>query len=285
MPNVLILGSSGQLGSELKRRFAEKKIPFVTLKRAEFDIASDEPSQKIPAKNLTHIINCTAFHDLPACEKKPELAHATNATGPGKLAAFCNKINATLFHISTDFVFDGEKRTPYTEGDAVGPINVYGESKAGGEKLIRENLAKHFIFRTSHVFGLTPPSGKQYNLIDILYSRARDAGLVQAVNDQTVSPTAAKDIALAVCHFIKNNITDFGTYHCAGLGGTSIFGLAQFIITQMKLSAKVQAVSHTTLNPCIKRPLYSVLDVTKIARHFKMRPWQDMVTDYLREKY
>lgn len=225
------------------------------------------------------VINCTAYTAVDEAEKNRDLAFRINAGAVGELAKLCKKIDAVLIHFSTDYVFDGRKADGYKEDDLTGPINVYGESKLAGEKLLKENLQKFYLIRTSWLFG---KNGK--NFVDTMLKFGENAVKnnteLKVVNDQIGSPTYTHDLVKAVIgNFVENNSKlPFGIYHLTNSGICSWYDFAKKIFEIKKMSVRILPVTIDQFPRTAKRPSYSILLNSKLPAS---RPWSEAVEAYL----
>ena len=188
-----------------------------------------------------------------------------NAEAVKYLAETCKANNTTLIHISTDFVFDGTKGTPYTEEDLPNPINVYGASKLKGEQYIQEIMNNYFIIRTSWVY-----SEYGHNFVKTMLRLGTERDEISVVNDQIGSPTYAGDLAKAIMEIISAKTTSFGLYHYTNEGTTSWYDFAKTIFEIKEIKIKVNPISSNNYTTQAKRPMYSVLDKTKIKQVFNI---------------
>src|SRR6202140_1556885 len=187
---IVILGSGGRLGAALTREYREK-FDVVDFSHAPLDLAKPEQLRdKLSPLDFDVLINAAAFTNVDLCESKRVEAFAINAEAPKLLAEICRDKKAKLIHFSTDYVFDGEKREPYTEDDTAKPISFYGESKREGEKLVLQTQDRHLVVRVSWVFGPDRPS-----FIDGVIKRARENEHVEAIADKFSTPTYTLDIS------------------------------------------------------------------------------------------
>lgn len=286
---ILVTGSGGQVGKSIINAICKKelyigrieemskKLDIISLDKGELDICNELQVKKII--EIIHpdiVINCAAYTDVDGCEKNIEKAFKVNAEGAKNLAKGCNNISAKLIHMSTDYVFDGEKQTPYSETDEVNPINIYGKSKAKGELYVREFCRKHFIIRSSWIYS---SEGNNFvkNIIDI----AKKQGCINVVNDQVGSPTNAEDL---VYHLIRISMTNkYGIYHCTGKGQCSWYEFASDIIKTLGINCKVNPCTSQEFPRLAKRPKYSVMDSLMledvVGNH--MRHWKDALIWFL----
>ena len=187
---IVILGAGGRLGAALMREYREK-YDVAGFNHAQLDLANlDGVRGKLGATNFDVLINAAAFTNVDACETERDRAFRINAEAPGVLAEICNEKDAKLIHFSTDYVFDGEKRAPYTEEDQANPISAYGESKLAGEKNVLAAEDGHLVVRVSWVFGPDRPS-----FVDAMIKRAQQDEKIDAISDKFSTPTYTHDIA------------------------------------------------------------------------------------------
>ncbi len=290
---ILITGSSGMLGTELCKVIGknnqlagiDKNVPLVQFPELKFyreDILDIKAVKKIfDRENADIIIHTAAFTDVDACETDEETAYKVNTEIVRDIAEISKKSGVFFMFISTDFVFEGDKRIPYTEDDRPEPVNVYGKTKWLAEKEITRVLEQYMIIRTSWLYG---ENGK--NFVDTIISKAATKKSLSVVNDQTGSPTYAKDLADAirsVVLFCKKEAKDI--FHVSNSGQCSWYDFAIEILQDIgkKDRVKVEPISSGDLARPAKRPRFSVLDITKFQSMFdhKMRSWQKALYDYL----
>ncbi len=232
---ILITGVNGQVGNaimDLKHDYPFKIIPVT---RSIWDMAKEPEKIKTLVKQYQPdvVINTAAYTNVDEAEDDHDTAYAVNATAVGLLAKACQQNNIPLLHISTDYVFDGTKETPYTENDPINPINVYGKSKAEGERLIRKVLDKHIILRTSWIFS------KGYkNFVTTIRRLGKNLNELKVINDQRGGPTSADCIAKVLmdiaCKNIKGIFIPWGTYHYSGSPAVSRYEFAEAIFEAEK---------------------------------------------------
>jgi dTDP-4-dehydrorhamnose reductase len=300
---IVIVGAGGRLGAALVRQYREKFDPK-GFDHAHLDLGdSDDVREKIGALDFDVLINCAAFTNVDRCEKEKGQAFQINAEAPRVLAEICRDEKAKMIHFSTDYVFDGEKREPYAEGDVAGPISVYGESKREGEKLVLQTDERHLVVRVSWVFGPDRPS-----FIDGVIKRARENDHVDAIADKFSAPTYTGDVAQILPQFFdvgasRTGISETGgLLHFANAGECSWQEYAQFALDSchsLGVPLKARTVSPlkmadmTRLRPgsgrqanwIARRPAYSVLSTEKFFSLTGTTPrnWRDAVADYVRE--
>ena len=295
---IVILGAGGRLGAALVRAYRDK-FDVVDFNHAQLDLAkADEIHRKIGELDFDVLINAAAFTNVDLCETEKDQAFAINAEAPRVLAEICQAKDAKLIHISTDYVFDGQKRQPYVEDDAVNPISAYGESKRAGEKLvlgtvgeaaslpIGKQTASPTIVRVSWVFGPDRPS-----FIDAMIKRAREEEKIDTVGDKWSTPTYTLDIAEMLPRVFD---VDAGILHIANAGECTWQEYAQHALdccraTGVPLKAKtVGALKLSDMKDWVaRRPVYSVLSTVKYQAltGIKPRSWREAVADYIERSY
>jgi dTDP-4-dehydrorhamnose reductase len=274
---ILIVGVNGQLGSELVRQARQYNAAIQTPTRAQMDITTiSQPKDVITKFHPAVVINAAAYTDVDGAETDTEVAFTTNTSGPANLARCCCEHKIPLIHISTDFVFDGQKREPYLEDDSIGPLGIYGLSKAEGEEKIRSTLAEHLIVRTSWLYGVYG-----HNFVKTILKLGQQKNVLRVVNDQYGSPTSAADLAAAVLHIAsglpKRTAIPWGTYHYSGKGITTWHEFAENILAMAKPYApirttRVQPITTDEYPTKAKRPAFSALDCRRIAKRFGIHP-------------
>ena len=264
-----LTGATGQVGSELS------KLLDVDTRR--FDLAATQISQAceyITKQKFDYVINAAAFTNVDAAEDKGNhraLSCILNAYVPQKLAEACNESNTRLIHISTDYVFDGAKTTPYLETDKAFPRTVYGQHKLEGEELVRANLKQHYILRTSWVY-----SSIRNNFVKTMLRLGREHPTLHVVDDQVGCPTSAKQIATAICQIVEADQSDFGTYNFTASEPTTWYDFAKAIFTtvaeidtQYPTPDVIPISTQEYRKPeMASRPPNSVLDCSKIKDTF-----------------
>jgi dTDP-4-dehydrorhamnose reductase len=290
-PRILLLGSAGQLGVELKRSFAGVG-PITDVNRSSLDLRDQEQIRVlVRSVKPTLILNAAAYTAVDRAESEPQLAQAINAEAPRILAEEALKLDALLVHYSTDYVFDGSKSSPWIETDAPNPLNGYGASKLAGERAIQSVGGRFLIFRTSWVYG---PHGNNFLLTMLRLARERDR--LSIVDDQVGAPTTSIELARAthavVMSILANRFADAqewaGLYHMTCAGSTSWFGFAQAIFPRaaVTLGAKTPELTPipTTAYPTpAARPRNSVLSNEKLRARFgvELPSWQSALEEVI----
>jgi dTDP-4-dehydrorhamnose reductase len=280
---TLLIGANGQLGSDIAAMWPAADL--VPLTHADVDVtAAARLSDVIAAHKPDLVLNTSAFHNVDVCETEPERAFAVNAIGALNLANACRDAGAALMHISTDYVFSGRAGRPCTEADAPDAINVYGVSKIAGEQLIRGRLDRHYVVRTSGLYGVAGSSGKGGNFVERMLQLALDGQDLKVVDDQTTSPTFTADLASKLLEVARSG--RYGTYHVTNSGQASWHEFARTIFEQAGVAAKLSPTTTATFGAKAVRPAYSVLANTSLAAAgiATLRPWRDALHDYLGRK-
>jgi dTDP-4-dehydrorhamnose reductase len=284
---IVVLGAGGRLGAALMREYQEKH-DTAGFNHAQLDLANlNDVCGKLGGMNFDVLINAAAFTNVDACETERDRAFLINAEAPGVLAEICSEKDAKLIHFSTDYVFDGEKRAPYTEGDQANPISLYGESKLAGEKNVLAAQNRHLVVRVSWVFGPDRPS-----FIDAMIKRAKDER-IDAVSDKFSTPTYTQDIARMLPQFFDRGV-EGGILHFANAGKCSWQKYAQWALDCCRdsgIPVKARTVGAVKLsemkNWIARRPVYSVLSTAKYTDLTGKTPraWREAVADYIERFY
>lgn len=228
------------------------------------------------------IINTAALHDLPSCEENYNLAFDVNARGVYNIACAAKKNDASIIHISTDYVFNGEKTTPYIESDLPNPLNTYGITKLAGEYYLNSILNRYYIIRTSGLYGLNECRAKGGNFVKKMISRAKKDPNLNVVGNEILTPTFTQDLAEQILLIIDKK-PEYGTYHITNEGECSWFEFTQEIFVHVKIPVKLNEVTSDFFPSLIKRPNYSVLKNFNLKSQNlnKMRNWKESLKSYL----
>lgn len=282
---ILLLGNTGQVGWELNRTLLTLG-ELTALDYPQVNMADSESISAVVRETQANIIiNATAYTNVDKAESESELAMAINGTGPGILAREAKKIGAALIHYSTDFVFDGEKGTPYTEADQPNPINEYGKTKLAGEEAIQQEGGSFLILRTAWVYSLRRPC-----FVTKVLEWAKTKNELRVVDDQVSTPTWARTLAEGTAQIIAQGKSDplaylqvkSGLYHLADGGYCSRFEWARKIIRLAGMSERVtvQPAKSIEFPTLAVRPKFSALDNEKLQNDFNMRvaDWNSVLT-------
>lgn len=272
MLKVGILGSKGQLGRELVRVFGDAALGY-DRSHGDFRDTHYLRDDMIIHNKCAMVINATALNNVDLAESNPRDYLETNGWMVCRIALMCAEMNVPFIHFSTDYVFDGKKKTPYKEDAVPHPINHYGKSKLVGEMAVNMLHPRGTVIRTAGLYGKGGSKDKKGNFIDRLSRKAR-SGRVEVVVDQITTPTYAKDLAEAVWQNLELFYSESGLYHLTNDGYCDWFRFAQEFISPDKL----HPIELDSLNLPAKRPQYSVLANTKLP---KLRPWEDALHAYL----
>ncbi len=285
MKKVAVIGSSGQLGTDISSVLSQD----VGINLYLLDHSKIECTDKLSVENALFdinpevVINCAAFVRVDDCEEESHAAFSVNALGASYVAQACVDIDATVVYISTDYVFDGGKSSPYTEQDTTNPLNVYGESKLEGERLVRDLCPKHFIVRSSGLYGHRQGNkgGLAGNFVETMLKLADKGGLIRVVNDQILTPTFTKDLGGTIAELVDTD--KYGTYHITNSGECSWYEFGKTVFELSGLSPDYGPVSSSKYGAKAKRPEYSVLDNTSIHSLgiTPLRPWKEALKQYL----
>jgi dTDP-4-dehydrorhamnose reductase len=278
---VAIIGANGQLGVDLCRVLAGQKIPVLPLTHRDIDVSdAGQVDQVLESIGPDVVISTAAFHKVEECETQPAQSFAVNAVGPRNLALACRRKNAVLVHFSTDYVFDGTQRRPYTESDLPHPLNVYGVSKLAGEHMLGLSWHRHFTIRTCGLYGVAGSAGKGGNFVETMLKKAAEGAPLRVVNDQVLTPTFTGDLAEAVSQLIRAEA--YGLYHVSAEGECSWYEFARKIFELEKLTVDLKPVSTSEFSSPVQRPAYSVLSKKKLNMlGLAMPPWEQGLGRYL----
>lgn len=285
---ILLIGTSGQVGHELQRTLSPlgevRGCDFPELDLADAGAVSALCREARPAL----IVNAAAYTAVDKAEGEPAVAMAVNGTAPGVLAGEAKRLGAVLVHYSTEYVFDGAKRSPYLEGDAAAPLNVYGRSKLAGDLAIAASGCKHLIFRTTWVYG---PRGRNFMLTMLSLAAGREE--LRVVADQRGAPTSSLFLADATARAIRSipgKGVASGIYNLSAAGETTWAGFASAIFERAAASRpgfrppRVIPIATSGYPTPARRPAYSVLSHRKFEAAFGFAPtrWEDQLDDCVR---
>jgi dTDP-4-dehydrorhamnose reductase len=282
---IIIIGAGGRLGAALMREWRER-FDVTGFDHSQLEIGDfDQLRETLRTLRFDLFVNCAAQTNVDRCETEKEEAFRLNGEAPGVLAEICSRKDARMIHISTDYVFDGAKRDPYSEGDAAQPISVYGESKLEGERCVAAVNKKHWIVRVSWVFGPDRPS-----FVDALMRRAMNEPRVEAIADKTSTPTYTHDLAEWLPRIFE--LEEGGLLHLANGGECTWQEYAQYALDRCRdegIELKASTVGALSLdemkNFVARRPRYTVLSSKKYEAITGRAPrsWRDAVAEYVRD--
>lgn len=282
---VLVVGATGQLGADVVDAFSAAGCDAIGLGHNHVDVTDKAAVFELVADAAPSVVvNSAAFHNLDRCEDDETSAFAVNAIGARNVAAAAHDSDATLIHISTDYVFDGAKGSPYDENDIPRPLNVYGTSKLAGEHLVRAVCSKSFVVRTSALYGPRPCRAKGgLNFPSLMLKLAREQGELTVVTDEAVGPTYTPDLASQLVALASTE--GYGVVHATGVGQVSWHAFATETLRLAGLSdVPIHKTTSTTMKKKVQRPAFSILAhrrLTELGIN-AMRPWQESLADYVR---
>jgi dTDP-4-dehydrorhamnose reductase len=290
---AVVIGANGQLGSDLVRQLqarssteggAEPAYNVVGLRHTDIEICDAAGAGETLSRLKPDVVfNMAAFHRVDDCEQDRERAFRLNAIAPADLARICCDLGSTFVHISTDYVFgsDRQRRSPYSEMDLPGPVNVYGASKLAGEYLVRNVCPRHVVVRTTGLYGIAGSSGKGGNFVELMLRLARQGQPIRVVNDQRLAPTYTPDLAASLIDLVDRQ--KYGLFHVVNAGDCSWFEFASAIFELAGLSPDLSPTTTETFAARADRPRYSVLSSASLASVglSEPRPWREALSAYL----
>ncbi len=280
---VAVIGANGQLGSDVIATFVKHGDAVCPLTHADIELANlDSVSKCLKGLQPQLVVNTAAMHHVERCEQEPEKAFAVNALGSRNLALVTRDLGAVFMHVSTDYVFDGSKGSPYEEQDAPRPLSVYGNTKLSGEYFVRSTTPRHFVLRTSGLYGKNPCRGKGgLNFIDLMLKLGKERGTVRVVDSEEVTPTSTCELAQQMVLLSRSD--NFGLFHATAEGSCTWYDFAREIFSVAGLPAKVEIADPQEFPSKVPRPRYSVLENTALKTHGAncFRPWQEGLRQYL----
>ncbi|MBZ9652152.1 dTDP-4-dehydrorhamnose reductase [Psychroflexus montanilacus] len=279
---VLVTGASGQLGKCLQKhsqKFSELEFLFETSQT--LDITSEETLARFFNQHQPDFcVNCAAYTNVEKAESEKALAFQVNSEAVKSLAEQCKTHGTKLIHISTDYVFDGLKFSPYLETDSENPINIYGASKLQGETMISEQMDRFFILRTSWLY-----SEFGHNFFNTILKKAGEGADLNITTEQIGTPTNANDLAIFILNLINVKSDAFGLYHYSNQGEASWYDFARLILEEKQLKDQVNLKATFSYPTKAKRPKFSVLDKSKVEHTFKTKVphWRESLIGLLKE--
>jgi len=281
--DIALLGANGQLGTDLHRSLKSHKVLPLTID--DVDVTHHARTRAVLMDLRPEVVlNTTAFLRVDDCESQAETAYAVNAASVLNMVRIANDLDATFVHFSTDYVFDGKARTPYTEESQPFPLSVYANSKFAGELLVRAYSRKYFLARSSGLYGRAGSMGKGGNFVETMLAKARRGESIRVVNDQTLTPTYTVDLANQVARLLSTS--HYGLFHATNEGSCSWFEFAQTIFDLAGVDADLSPTTSDAYKTPAARPAYSVLENARLKElglnH--MRDWREALAAYLKEK-
>ena len=280
---IIVVGANGQLGADVAKAFSERGDVVSSLTHHDLEIADVQSvEQKFAELRPEIVVNTAAMHHVESCEQDPQKAFLVNAVGAKNLSLAAARLDATIMHVSTDYVFDGNKSEPYIETDLPRPLNVYGNTKLAGEYFVRSTAPRHFVIRTSGLYGKNPCRGKKApNFVELMLKLARERGEVRVVSDEVVTPTSTRKLAQQIVALSRSD--QYGLYHATAEGSCSWFEFAKEIFDVTGTRVVLKTASSSDFPAKVARPRYSVLENAALKRQGLnvFRSWKDGLHDYL----
>ena len=278
--NILVTGSNGQLGNELRVLApAYPNYKFIFTDVAELDVTSELDFEMfVNEEKPSAIINCAAYTAVDKAEQEDNLAFLINATAVGNLARVASKHGALLIHISTDYVFDGKGHRPYQEDDPTNPVSLYARSKHAGEQQVQSYATKALIIRTSWLY-----SEFGNNFVKTIMKYGKERGQLNVIFDQTGTPTYARDLAKTILDIIQNQQVSDGVeiFHYSNEGVASWYDFAKTIIEFSEINCKINPIETKDYPLPAIRPFYTVFNKSKIKQRFQIEIpyWKDSLRE------
>lgn len=280
---IAVIGAEGQVGRDVCEEFERRGDAVHRLTHAEMNVESPDSVEAVLSAIAPEVIvNTAAFHHVEQCEQNPEKAFAINACGARNVAKVAHRLGALVIHVSTDYVFDGDKNQPYLETDRPQPLNVYGNSKLAGEHFVSSVCPRHFVLRTSALYGKNPCRAKGgLNFVELMRKLAREGKDIKVVDSEFVTPTSTADVARQI---VKLSECDaYGLYHATAEGSCSWYEFASEIFSHSRLRPSLKVANSSDFPSKVRRPAYSVLEnaALKAIGMNAFRPWQEGLKEYL----
>ncbi|MCB9747906.1 MAG: dTDP-4-dehydrorhamnose reductase [Candidatus Omnitrophica bacterium] len=285
--NVVVIGANGQLGTDFCDVYEQQGCKVFAATHDDLDITKVDSIEKY-CENLKIdlLINTAASVDVDFCEEHSDLAYQVNAVGVKNLADFCQQRKTPLVHISTDYVFDGQKQSPYIEDDTPNPLNVYGKTKLAGEQFVQQILEEHYIFRTSVLYGRHKCRGKSHpNFVELLIQLSKKKKELKVVVDEILTPTPTKDLAQQIFHVTASQ--SYGLFHATPEGFCSRYKFAEELFKRMGQDIDLLEAKSEDFKKQAFRPHYSVLENSHLKKKKLnlFKSWQESLQNYLQTNY
>jgi dTDP-4-dehydrorhamnose reductase len=274
---VLVTGAAGMLGRDVMLAAGNAGHDVVGYGRAELDVTDAEAlERKFDLERPDVIINCAAWTDVDGAEEAEEAAFAVNGSGAGNVAAAAAKLKATVLHVSTDYVFDGLKGSPYVESDQPSPLGAYGRTKLAGEEAVAAANKRHFIVRSAGLYGV---GGR--NFVETMLRLAEAQNEVTVVRDQVTSPTYTWHLAYGIVRLIEG--IEYGIHHMAAAGSCSWYEFAREIFEQAEVECRVLSITSEEFGATAPRPANSAL-ASQREHAIRLPTWEDGLAGYLAQR-
>jgi len=280
---VAVIGATGQLGRDITSALSAEGNAVTELGHEDVDIScSDSVKRSLEAIHPDVVVNTAAFHHVEKCEADPAMAFSVNGLGARNLGQTTAALGAKLIHISTDYVFGGEKNSPYVETDRATPVNVYGNTKLSGEHFVSSTNPHHFILRVSALYGSSPCRAKGgLNFVDLMIKLSRERDEIRVVDSECVSPTPTFEIAAQIVELSRTS--EYGLYHATAEGSCTWYEFARAILDATRSNVRLERADPSEFPAKVPRPKYSVLENAALKRKSLnlFGPWQRGLENYL----
>jgi dTDP-4-dehydrorhamnose reductase len=280
---VAVLGANGQLGSDVCSAFLRNGDQVSGFTHADLELTSDASVEAgLAAASPEFIVNTAAMHHVDKCEADPISAFQANAVGARHVAEWAERVGATVAYVSTDYVFDGEKGTPYLETDVAAPLNTYGITKLAGEHFTSAHASRYFVLRVSAIYGYKPCRAKGgLNFVELMLKLSRERDELRVVDDEFVTPTPTVQIAEQLVALSRSN--HYGLYHGTAEGSCSWYEFAREIFNLTGSTVRLEKARPGEFPAKIPRPKYSVLENAglKSVQLNRFTGWRDGLQNYL----
>ena len=280
---VAVIGASGQLGNDIVHAFQSNGDEVFPVSHSEIELSDlDSISNGLKKLEPQFIVNTAAMHHVENCEREPQKAFAVNGIGAKNLALVARDMGSILMHVSTDYVFDGGKSSPYEESDAPRPLNVYGNTKLSGEYFVRSITPKHFVLRVSAIYGKNPCRAKGgLNFVELMLKLAKERDELRVVDSEVVSPTSTVEIARQIVVLSRSD--KYGLYHATAEGSCSWYAFAREIFSLTNTKVNLQIAKPGEFPAKVTRPEYSVLENHELKSNGLnvFKPWRESLIEYL----
>jgi dTDP-4-dehydrorhamnose reductase len=283
---VAVLGANGQLGSDVCAAFQENGDDVVALTHSDIELTAISSVEDVLSKSSPEfVVNTAAMHHVDKCEANPVDAFAANGMGAKHVAEWARRAGSTVAYVSTDYVFDGKKGTPYLESDVAAPLNAYGITKLAGENFTAAIAEKYFVLRVSAIYGLQPCRAKGgLNFVELMLKLSRERDELRVVDDEFVTPTPTTQIAAQLVALSRS--TDYGLYHGTAEGSCSWYEFAGEIFRATGTRIRLEKARPGEFPAKVPRPKYSVLEngALKAARLNTFTEWREGLNGYLKAR-
>ncbi len=280
---VLLTGANGQLARDIQNCWIAHDVAGFS--REVLDICCAERVNDVMQQLRPDcVVNTAAFHLVDQCEERWEDAFRVNVIGVANLARAAQELGAMFVQFSTDYVFDGAKRSPYTESDPAGPLSTYAESRLAGEWMAQHYCERAYVIRTCGLYGLGGSTTRAGNFVETMLRLARAGKSIRVVDDQIVTPTSTRELAQKLAELVP--AAPFGLYHMSNTGQCSWYEFAREVFRLFALCPTLEPISSAEYGAPARRPAYSVLDNSRLRGegYADFRPWQEALAEYANDR-